>query len=142
MDMVRLTSDVKAAESCRLVAYQDTEGFWTVGWGHKVTGPCTWSQNQADQQLDKDLSNAEGQAAVLPEYRFLDTDARQNAVVELVFNMGVGHWRFFAIARHAMCVQDWSGAAAGVLNSVWATQVHSSRAGRIAGYIKSGKFDA
>lgn len=138
--MARLTSDVKQAESCRLTAYQDSLGFWTVGYGHRVPGPCVWSQDQADKQLVLDLSNAEGQAAVLPEWRFLDTDARQNAVAELVFNMGYSHWRMFAKTRHAICVQDWSGAHDGLLNSVWATEVHDERAHRLADYLLTGDF--
>ena len=36
-------------ESCRLTAYQDLKGIWTIGWGH--TGPevvegLVWTQNQ------------------------------------------------------------------------------------------------
>lgn len=141
MDLLQLVKDVKLSESCRLVAYQDTLGFWTVGWGHKVPNPCTWSQDQADKQLLLDLSNAEGQAAALPEWRFLDTDARQNAVIELVFNMGSSHWRMFAKARHAICISDWQGAHDGLLNSVWATQVHETRANRLADYLLNGRFN-
>lgn len=141
MNLLQLVKDVKASESCRLVAYQDTLGFWTVGWGHRVPGPCTWSQEQADKQLLLDLSTAEGQAAVLPEWQYLDTDARQNAAIELVFNMGCSHWRMFAKARHSICIKDWQGAHDGLLNSVWADEVHETRANRLAGCLLSGVFN-
>lgn len=145
MDKSRLLADVKAAESCRLVAYRDTLGFWTIGYGHKLptgrdwTG-FTWTQAQADGQLDTDLDAALAQAQKLLEWPFLDTDARQNAVVELVFNMGVSHWRMFAKCRYDICQKDWQGAHDQLLASLWASQVHAIRANRLANYLLSGDF--
>lgn len=45
-------------EGCRLEAYQDQGGVWTIGYGH--TGPdvhegLTWTQEQADEAQKKDL---------------------------------------------------------------------------------------
>jgi GH24 family phage-related lysozyme (muramidase) len=142
MDHQRLAADVKASESCRLVAYRDTEGYWTVGWGHKCDGPCVWTQERADSELDTDLSTAEALAAKLTEWPFLDTAARQNAVVELVFNMGNSHWRMFAQTRFAICHHEWQAAHDGLLKSIWAGQVHETRANRLADYLLTGEFSA
>jgi lysozyme len=49
-------------EGCRLEAYQDSGGVWTIGYGH--TGPevvegLTWTQAQADAQMVADLAATE-----------------------------------------------------------------------------------
>jgi len=49
---------LKDFEKCRLQSYQDSGGVWTVGWGHtgpEVTQGMTYTQQQADAQLQKDL---------------------------------------------------------------------------------------
>lgn len=45
-------------ESLRLVAYLDSGGVWTIGWGH--TGPevhrgLVWTREQAAEALKKDM---------------------------------------------------------------------------------------
>ena len=147
MDTARLLADVKSAEGCRLQAYRDTLGFWTIGYGHRLPegkdwSGLTWTQDQADQQLSTDLSrNGYLPAMQLPEWQFLDTDARQNAVAELCFNMGVGHWRAFAQTRLCIRRKDWQGAHDGLLDSAWAKEVGPNRANRLANYLLSGTFD-
>ena len=159
MDRSRLLADVKSAEGCRLAAYRDSLGFWTIGYGHKLpTGKdwgsgYAWTQDEADEQLSRDL-DARGvlPAAGLMEWKFLDTDARQNAVAELCFNMGVGHWRAFVHTRMAITKRDWQAAHDGLLDSEWAKQVQPEgltfpdgkerpgRATRLANYLLTGEF--
>jgi lysozyme len=77
-------------EQCRLTAYQDVKGIWTIGWGH--TGPevgpgLTWTQEQADDAFVRDTG-----AAVLGVNRSLDVAVNQNqfdALVSFTFNVGV-----------------------------------------------------
>lgn len=152
MDKGRLVQDVKQAEGCRREAYKDTNGFWTAGYGHKLLDQTQdWTGNVFDQAtidawLSNDLDAAMGQAMMLIEWAALDCDARQNAVVELVFNMGVGHWRLFALTRAAISHKQWKMAYDGLLNSLWAREVQPDgfdkpgRATRIASYILSGAF--
>jgi len=49
-------------ESCRLTAYQDPGGIWTIGWGraHGVEPGMICTQNQADQWFRKDVANSKG----------------------------------------------------------------------------------
>lgn len=83
---------VKAGEGCRLVAYQDERGIWTIGWGH--TGPevhagMQCSQAHADQQLERDLESfAHGVAAELPQVSIGDNAF--SALVSLAYNIGLG----------------------------------------------------
>ena len=81
----------KRFEGCRLTAYQDVRGIWTIGFGH--TGPevvegLVWTQNQADSQLVMDL-----QHAVTVVNNLVTIGLSQpafDAVVDLVFNIGSG----------------------------------------------------
>ena len=50
---------IKQWEGCKLEAYQDQRGTWTIGFGQ--TGPgikqgLTWTQQQADDALEQTLS--------------------------------------------------------------------------------------
>lgn len=141
----RLLKDICAAESCSLIAYKDTNGFWTNGWGHLLdqhidwTG-CTITQATADSWRDHDIDTATHQAQALPEWSALDTVCRQNALVELMFNMGPRIWMQFHTTRPAMQNKNWPAVHNGLLNSAWAEEVHAMRANRIANYFLTGKY--
>lgn len=78
-------------EGCKLEAYQDQRGIWTIGFGQ--TGPTikqglTWTQQQADDALDQTLSflwkrldHALGRD-LLPQ--------QAAAVLSLAYNCGLG----------------------------------------------------
>jgi GH24 family phage-related lysozyme (muramidase) len=141
----RLQADVRLAEGCRLVAYRDTNGVWTIGYGHaledgKDHSGLIWTQDMADTILDSDLANAQAQACRLPEWSSLDTACRQNAVIELVFNMGLATWETFTGTRAAIRAKQWASVYAHLLNSEWAQQVGPTRAHRIANYLLSGAY--
>ena len=49
---------VKQFEGCKLKAYKCPAGVWTVGWGSTgpdVTENTVWTQQQADDRLERDL---------------------------------------------------------------------------------------
>lgn len=84
---------VKRFEGCRLHAYQDTGGKWTIGYGH--TGPdvvqgLIWTQDQANSQLALDLDHAYTQLTTLIPAILHDTTSRQAALTDFVYNLGVG----------------------------------------------------
>lgn len=140
----RLTADIKAAESCKLTSYKDSEGLWTVGWGHLLDqnvfgADYTITQEQADAWLQLDIESAQTYAQKTSEWDALDTACRQNAVVELCFNMR-SKWLLFVNARRAIDRHDWQAAHDGLLASVWATQVHATRANRLADYLLTGQY--
>lgn len=99
-------------ESCRLSAYQDLKGIWTIGWGH--TGPevipgLTWSQDQADSQLAQDFALA--QACVNANVTVPISQAENDALVDLVFNIGRNAFRNSALLK-LLNAGDVEGAAA------------------------------
>lgn len=140
----RLVHDIQGSEGCRLTAYRDTNGFWTIGWGHKLdqsidwTGQ-EWTQETADSQLAADIDEADEQAQNLPEVPGLNI-CRTNAVIELVFNMGLHKWMGFEKCRRALFKGDWATAAQELLQSDWDHEVQPSRVSRLHGYILNGTY--
>jgi lysozyme len=82
---------IQSSEQCKLEAYQDQRGIWTIGWGH--TGPevieyLTCTQAEADAWFVQDT-----QAAVNAVMRTVDVPLTQNqfdALVSFTFNVGQG----------------------------------------------------
>jgi lysozyme len=82
---------VQRFEGCRLDAYQDAVGVWTIGWGS--TGPnvregVTWTQVQADDDLSRRL-RFEFAPGVLKALHRPYTPAQLAAMVSLAYNIGV-----------------------------------------------------
>lgn len=143
----RLVRDIKQAEGCELTAYQDTLHYWTIGYGHLLPNQekdwkgHTITQEQADAYLMEDLAQAQSRCMHLLEWPDLDTPCRQNAVIELEFNMG-GKWIKFYKTRLDIGNQDWKSAHDDLLHSLWAKQVGATRSNRIANYLLTGQYPA
>lgn len=84
---------IKEFEGCRLAAYQDQRGIWTIGYGHtgsEVVEGLVWTQAQADSALLSDIRTA--QAAVLHGVDVAITQNQFDALVSLCFNIGQGNF--------------------------------------------------
>jgi lysozyme len=141
LDLVR---DIKTAEGFSLTAYKDSLGLWTIGYGHLMDQTKDWTgftttQNQADGTLIADITNAQTKAEKLSEWSCLDTPCRQNAVIELVFNMG-DKWKQFAQTRLDIQNKNWQKAHDDLLDSLWAKQVGAVRSTRLARYLLTGRY--
>lgn len=83
---------LKRFEGCKLVAYQDQGGVWTIGYGHTgldVHEGLVITQETADLWLQQDL-----QRTVLGVVKSLDIQLGQNAFDALVvfsYNVGLGN---------------------------------------------------
>ena len=144
----RLVRDMKLAEGLRLKAYKDTLGFWTVGYGHKLPdaqdGDHEWegyviTNEQADAWFMEDLKKARTSALGLPHMVGV-CGQRVNAIIELVFNMGLTHLLDFRKMWAAWKAQDFETAAKELLDSKWAAQVGPARSRRIAELIMTGCY--
>jgi lysozyme len=82
---------VRKHEGCRLQAYQDLGGVWTIGYGHTDSGikqGLVWTQDQANSVLMIDLRAA----SVAIESHVISSlnDQQTAAVTSFVFNLGIG----------------------------------------------------
>ena len=78
-------------EGCRLTAYQDQVGVWTIGYGHtgpEVCAAMTITAEDAEALLARDVSNAA--ASVNKTVQVDLTQEEFDALVDFVFNLGVG----------------------------------------------------
>ena len=143
----QLQTNVELAEGYELKAYKDDEGYWTIGYGHLLDQSVDWTGHEitpetASALLAQDLAGAQAQAARLPEWPSLDTQCRQDAVTEAVFNLGVEHWvKEFPKTRASIEAQQWAQAAANLRASPeWVKEVGLARVTRLAGYLQSGSY--
>ena len=143
MTSVYLIPDIEADEGFRAQAYPDplTHGDpWTVGYG--ATGPgitqgTVWTQDQAYADLVQRVATLTTQlAASLPWFLGL-SDLRQDALVNMSYNMGLAGLLAFHKTLTLISEADYTGAAADMLESLWAKQV-PSRAKRLSEQMATG----
>jgi lysozyme len=133
----QLRQDVMAAEGCRLKPYKDTVGKWTVGYGRNLSDVGI-TKLEAEVLLDHDLADAELQCRKTFEWFEALSDARQRAVTELVFNLGLKGFSGFTKTIAAIRAKDFQMAAANLLKSKWKTDVGPTRSNRIAELLRRG----
>lgn len=101
---------IKSFEGCRLEAYQDIVGIWTIGYGHvsaDVHPGLTITQAQADDLLAKDLKRFEdGVSALCPQVN----ENQFSALVCLSYNIGLSNLKSSTLLKK-LNVGDVSGAA-------------------------------
>lgn len=153
MNLASLISELRRDEGEKLTSYQDTEGFWTIGVGHLIDpergadpapfgidlrGGGIITPEQSRMLLSADIEDVETELDVwLPWWRDLD-EVRQRVVANLAFNMGLPTLRKFRNTLAAMKDGRYDEAAAGMLQSRWATQV-GNRAKRLAKMMETGE---
>jgi lysozyme len=79
-------------EGCRLVAYQDTRGVWTIGYGHTmgVKSGDTCTQDEANDFLQRDILWAAD--CVNKNINITLNQNEFNALTDFVFNVGCGNF--------------------------------------------------
>lgn len=82
---------IKRFEGCRLTAYQDSIGVWTIGYGHiaGVAKGQTITQGQADEFLRGDCATAE-KAVNLYDGAYHWNQNQFDSMVSFAFNCGAG----------------------------------------------------
>jgi lysozyme len=77
-------------EGCKLVAYRDSKGVLTIGYGHTshVFEGQTCTQEEADTWLAQDIAVAEAAVNRLVGVKL--TQGEFDACVDFAFNVGVG----------------------------------------------------
>lgn len=97
----KATADlIKHNEGCRLEAYQDSVGVWTIGYGHTgpdVTEGLSVTQDEAEALLRQDLEKFQDgvDAAIGAD----TSDNQYGAMVSLAFNIGLGNFCGSSVLR-------------------------------------------
>lgn len=103
---------IKQFEGCRLAAYRDIVGIWTIGYGETlgVREGMVWTQAQANHVLRQRV----GQFMLATLKRcpalHLEPAERTVACTSLAYNIGVGAFGASSVSRKTMR-QDFAGAA-------------------------------
>lgn len=82
---------IKQHEGCKLSAYKDQAGVWTIGYGStgaSVVSGLIWTQEQADERLASDLSAFEVGVRKLLKRPLSDKPCA--ALISFAYNLGLG----------------------------------------------------
>ena len=99
-------------EGCRLEAYRDNLSSsrpWTVGYGctgKDIVEGTIWTQERANAELRKRISHAHDAALNLSPVLARESEYRQAAITDFVFNFGEGAYENSTL-RHAVNSRNW-----------------------------------
>lgn len=85
---------IKHFEGCRLEAYRDIVGVWTIGYGHTgadVVPNMQITQDVAEELLFRDLGKFANAVLKLTKVRL--TDNQFSALLSFTFNLGAGAYQ-------------------------------------------------
>jgi len=81
---------IKRFEGCKLTAYKDPVGIWTIGYGqtgYPITCGVVWTQKQADVALTQTVTHLEDKlSSELPKPL---SDTKMGALLDFAYNLGV-----------------------------------------------------
>lgn len=136
--MSRLIETLRRQEGVKNTLYKCTSDKWTIGVGRNLED-VGLSDEEIDYLLENDIERTE---ELLDEYmdwwRDLDS-VRQEAMVNFVFNVGIGTAQKFKKAMAALQEQDYDTAADEMMDSNWSKQV-GQRAVEVTEMIRTGEY--
>lgn len=150
MNLSRLMKDLTESEGRPARTYLDTKNILTGGIGHNLIAKPESGFDRigiiVPDRICERWFNADIQESILSLDRNLPwwrqcSDARQNALLDLCFNMGWGGLSTFKNTLAAFESGAYATAANGIRNSQYAKDVGPRRSGKIANMIQSGLFE-
>ena len=163
-DMARLLASTGADEGYRAQPYRDTQDLWTIGDGrcletHPLSGPewkALLDARQIAVSITKDGSDTlmRGQLTAIETQLASDyrdfwaqlNDARQNALIEMAYQLGTEHEEEFhdmlgdiRVALRLNTAGAWNAVKGAGLNSLWARQT-PARAERVMTQLATGSW--
>lgn len=151
----QLKKDLVIDEGKHNKPYKDSKGFWTIGIGYFI-GEDLKDLHLSDAVVylmaEEKIENACKSAVKIftEEYFYSLSEARQNAIINLIFNMGEGNlekgFRSFTETIPLMKKGLWHLAAINLSKSLWARDVdprqrpNQGRDDRIVYMIETGEY--
>lgn len=137
-------------EGLRLKPYRCPAGFWTIGYGWNIQAnelppdiksclnvTCSITQDMAERLLNISIDTAERQCKAIFQDFSGFSDARQVALVDWIFNIGIGTAMKFKKAMAAIKAGNWGKAADEMKDSAWFKQV-GNRGIEIVDMVREG----
>lgn len=138
--MSKLVKQLRRHEGVRTHAYKCSANMITVGVGRNIdeNGGLGLSDDEIDYLLENDIRRCQQELSALSWFPDLDS-VRQDALVNLCFNLGMTRLLGFRNAMAAMAIGDYPKAADEFYDSRWAKQV-GSRADEVCEMIRTGRY--
>jgi lysozyme len=138
--MSKLVAQLKRHEGVKSHAYKCTANMITVGVGRNIdeNGGIGLSDDEINYLLENDIKRCKQELISLSWFTDLDS-VRQDAIVNLCFNLGLTRLMGFKNAMAAMAEGNYERAADEFYDSRWAKQV-KSRADEVCEMIRTGRY--
>lgn len=155
-DASRLLDSVTSDEAYKITPYKDTKGLWTFGIGRCLeTHPLTAAEWKylldngfinvsigkvgAQWMATCELATVEHSLRSFPWFSQIG-DVRQNAFIEMAYQMGLEHFNGFHQMIGAAGVGDWAEVQTQALDSKWAREDSPARARYLANMLLTGQW--
>ena len=138
--MSKLSDQLRIHEGVRSHAYKCSANMITVGVGRNIdeNGGLGLSDDEIDYLLENDIRRCKQELITLPWFSQIDS-VRQDALINMCFNLGMTRLLGFKNALTAMSVGDYDLAADEFMDSRWAKQV-GYRAEEVSTMIRTGSY--
>ena len=136
--MSKLINTLRRHEGVKNTLYKCTSDKWTIGVGRNLED-VGLSEEEIDMLLQNDITRTE---ELLDEYMdwWSNLDyVRQDAMINFVFNVGIGTAMKFKKAMTALEEGDYEIAADEMMDSNWSKQV-GDRAVEVTEMIRTGEY--
>lgn len=125
-------------EGFKLEPYRDSLGNLTIGVGRNLDSVGLYRE-EVLYMLDNDIARCDRELRHNFKWYLGLSDVRQDAMINLCFNLGITRLLSFKKALAAMARDDFEEAADEFLDSRWATQV-GDRATDVTNMIRTGRY--
>ncbi len=136
MDRSQIAADLKQDEGWRSAVYQDSEGYWTIGFGFLVDARKGGGlpKEIGEIWLNLNLDNlAASLRAAFPRWEQYP-DGIQRALANMAYQLGIAGLLEFRETLALIDERRYQDAACEALNSLWARQT-PNRARRVTEWI-------
>ena len=138
--MERLVKMLKLHEGVRNHVYVCTAGYETIGVGRNISNSgLGLTDEEINILLMNDIERVKKELSTSFSW-FVDLDeVRQNAIIDMCFNLGLSRLNQFVKALDEMAAKDYEKAADEFMDSRWSQQV-GQRAVTVTEMIRTGEY--
>ena len=138
--MSKLVEMIKRHEGVKSKVYKCSQGFETIGVGRNISeSGLGLSDDEIEYLLANDIARVKDELADTYFWFNGINEARQDAMIDISFNLGQTRLRGFIKAIEAMSREQFDIAADEFMDSRWSQQV-GNRAVEVTEMIRTGEY--